>query len=140
MLRNFWKGWGTNTGDSVLLSNLINHARTMLPDSGERQHFDTGAVRDSMAGKGLFSCIPPEAMRRLAKRFEDGAAKYSRDNWKKGIPLSRFYDSAMRHLLLALEGDETEDHLGAVLWNVSAWIWTADEVSAGRLPESLVDL
>jgi len=47
-----------------------------LPDTGSRTAFDTGAVRDSMQGKGLPSMIPTCAIMAMAKRFEDGATKY----------------------------------------------------------------
>jgi len=116
------------------------NAARKLPDSGERSEFATGAVRDAMSGKGLPSLIPPAAIRRLAQRFEDGAAKYGRDNWQKGIPLSRYNDAIIRHTLAAAEGQTDEDHLGAVLWNAAAWIWTLDEIAAGRLPIELSDL
>ena len=112
---------------------------TTLPDSGDRTQFDTGAVRDAMSGKGLPSLIPPEAIRRCARRFEDGANKYGLHNWMKGIPLSRYQDAITRHTLAAAEGQTDEDHLGAVLWNAAAWVWTQDEIEAGRLPESLDD-
>lgn len=110
-----------------------------LPDSGDRTEFDTGAVRDAMSGKGLPSLIPPEALRRLARRFEDGATKYGRDNWQKGIPLSRYHDAILRHTLSAAEGKTDEDHLGAVLWNAAAWVWTEDAISSGQLPAELDD-
>lgn len=110
-----------------------------LPDSGDRTEFATGAVRDAMSGKGLPSLIPPEALRRLARRFEDGATKYGRDNWQKGIPLSRYNDAILRHTLAAAEGQTDEDHLGAVLWNAAAWVWTEDAINSGRLPEELDD-
>jgi hypothetical protein len=58
----------------------------------------------------------------------------------KGMPLSRLFDSTMRHLLAVSEGDETEDHLGAILWNASAWIWTEQAIKDGRLPSTLNDL
>ena len=111
----------------------------ILPDSGSRSEFTTGAVRDAMNGKGLPSLIPPEAIRRLACRFEDGATKYGRDNWQKGIPLSRYHDAIVRHTLAAAEGEREEDHLGAVLWNAAAWIWTEDQIRDGLLPGELDD-
>jgi hypothetical protein len=115
-----------------------------IPDSGARTSFDTGAVRDAAEGKGLPSRIPPIALRKLAKRFEDGAIKYpdgaSGPNWMSGIPLSRFYDAIVRHAIQAAEGNHDEDHLGAVLWNAAAWAWTANEINEGRLPLKLNDL
>ena len=38
------------------------------------------------------------AMRRLAQHYQNGAKKYAKNNWRKGQPISRYYDSAMRHL------------------------------------------
>ena len=110
-----------------------------LPDSGQRTAFDTGAVRDSMTGKGLPSMIPPIAIRAMAKRFEDGASKYGRNNWMRGIPLSRYHDSIARHLLQWAEGDASEDHGGAVLWNMAAAMWTENEIYKGNLSENLDD-
>jgi hypothetical protein len=110
-----------------------------LPDSGARTSFETGAVRDAMTGKGLPSEIPPCAIRALAKRFEDGCAKYSRGNWRKGIPLSRYQDAITRHTLAWSEGQTDEDHLGAVLWNAACALWTEREIAAGRLSAELDD-
>jgi hypothetical protein len=111
-----------------------------LPDSGARTNFETGAVRDAMPGKGLPSAIPPIAIRKIAQRFEDGALKYSRNNWMKGIPLSRYQDAIIRHTLAWAEGDATEDHLGAVGWNMAAAAWTEQAIKDGKLPSELDDL
>lgn len=111
-----------------------------LPDSGERSEFDTGAVRDAMSGKGMPSCIPTEALRAVARRFEDGATKYGKDNWRKGIPMSRYIDSIYRHLWAYMDGDATEDHGGAVIWNAMCLVETRAMIDAGTLPETLNDL
>ena len=58
----------------------------------------------------------------------------------KGIPLSRYQDSLMRHTLAAAEGKTDEDHLGAVLWNAAAWAWTEEAIASGKLPATLKDL
>jgi hypothetical protein len=113
---------------------------SVLPDSGERSEFVTGAVRDASEGKGIPSEIPPEAIRRLAARFEQGAQKYARGNWRKGIPLSRYFDAITRHALAAAEGRTDEDHLAGVLFNAVAWLWTEDMINAGKLPAELDDL
>src|SRR3954469_16270146 len=67
-------------------------------DSGARESFPTGMVRDTREGKGRFDLIPPIPLRRLAGVYERGAAKYDDNNWKKGAPYSRFLDSALRHI------------------------------------------
>jgi hypothetical protein len=43
-------------------------------------------------------------------------------------------------MLAAVEGQQDEDHIGAVLWNAAAWAWTEQAIENGRLPESLDDL
>jgi hypothetical protein len=91
-----------------------------MQDSGERQQFDTGAVRDTTEGKGRFDLISPEVLFRLARWTQLGAVKYSDRNWEKGIPISRCVDSCMRHLVKYLDGWDDEDHLAAVVWNAMA--------------------
>lgn len=111
-----------------------------LPDSGARTEFDTGAVRDAMAGKGLPSCIPPLSIRRLAKHYEAGAKKYALHNWMQGIPLSRYFDALIRHSLAAAEGKTDEDHLAAIMWNAASFMWTEEMIERGELPKELNDL
>jgi hypothetical protein len=111
-----------------------------LPYSGKMSHFKTGAVRDAMEGKGFPSMIPVIALRSISKRFEDGANKYGRGNWEKGIPLSRYYDSASRHLWSIKSGDESEDHAGAVLWNIACLMETKRMIDSNELPNELNDL
>lgn len=108
-------------------------------DSGHRQSFETGAVRDIQEGKGRFDLIPSLPLRRLAGLYERGAAKYGPNNWQKGIPLMRYIDSAMRHLNQLVAGESTEDHAIAVVWNLFGYIWTLNEITHGRLPTSLDD-
>ena len=116
------------------------HLNPILPDSGERSEFSTGAVRDAMSGKGCSSLIAIDALRAYFCRFEDGATKYGRDNWKKGIPLSRYVDSLYRHLWQFMEGDTSEDHGGAVIWNAMCLIQTEKWIAEGKLPNELNDL
>lgn len=110
-----------------------------VKDSGERQNFETGSVRDTQEGKGRYDLLSPIALRRLAIHFENGARKYNDRNWEKGQPLTRFFDSAIRHLYSWLEGDRSEDHLSAALWNVGAMIHVEEMVERGLLPKSLAE-
>jgi hypothetical protein len=91
-----------------------------IHDSGERQEFDTGAVRDPSSGKGRYDLISPYATLRLALRYEEGAKKYNDRQWEKGYPASRCFDSAKRHLDKWLMGMTDEDHLAAAVWNIYA--------------------
>jgi hypothetical protein len=89
-----------------------------IKDSGTRREFETGAVRDMAEGKGDMYSMPPAAILRLSKHYELGAKKYKRLNYMKGIPISSFMDSALRHLYKYLDGQTDEDHLAAAAFNV----------------------
>ncbi|MFB3779681.1 MAG: dATP/dGTP diphosphohydrolase domain-containing protein [Bryobacteraceae bacterium] len=107
----------------------------IIADSGTREEHATGAVRDIRQGKGRFDLITPVALRRLAKIYEGGAVKYAARNWEKGMPISRFLDSAKRHIndyetiaLYKREGkplselppdiNPNEDHIAQATWNL----------------------
>jgi hypothetical protein len=137
-----------------------------LKDSGTRQEWATGAVRDNQEGKGrcdllpltevaalldddflnelalwdedygivkLYDALmilvdrffpnPYTAILELAVHFEDGARKYGDNNWRKGIPASRYLDSAIRHYLKHMRGDTDEPHHRACAWNILCMIW-----------------
>lgn len=111
-----------------------------LKDSGTRQEFASGAVRDQQTGKGRFDLLPPAALLRLAKHFEKGALKYDARNWEKGIPLSRFLDSALRHTFAYLRGQSDEDHLVAAAWNLLAALETEWRALEYELPRELLDI
>ena len=108
-------------------------------DSGARQKFETGAQRDIQEGKGRYDLLPPIAIRRLAQLYERGSKKYSSRNWEKGIPLMRYIDSAMRHMNNLVAGEPLEDHCASTLWNIAGYMWTLNEIEAGRLPKALDD-
>lgn len=111
-----------------------------IKDSGKRQEFSTGAVRDIQEGKGRFDLLPTRALRELAIHTEKGAIKYGPRNWEKGIPLSRYVDSALRHSFAALEGQTDENHAVAAVWNWMAFLETRARIVAGLLPAELNDL
>lgn len=153
----------------------------MIKDSGNRQTFESGAVRDVEDFKGrcdllplgvigdiydsnlgvgdttgeVFYCISeyqktgntewlygalsaflsiPEApfdgwadmWLEVSIHFEEGAKKYGEYNWQKGIPTSRYINSAVRHYLKWLRGDTDEPHHRAFVWNILCCIWTSE--------------
>lgn len=89
-----------------------------IKDSGTRREFSSGAVRDMAENKGDMVSVPWESMLRLSRHYEAGAKKYERWNFRKGIPLSSFIDSAIRHLAKYQCGMDDEDHLSAAAFNV----------------------
>jgi hypothetical protein len=109
-------------------------------DSGVRQEFETGSKRDTREGKGRFDLLPVNAITRVAKHFEGGAKKYDERNWEKGQPLSRYADSALRHLFKYLGNYTDEDHLAAAAWNVLCLMETEERITKLWLSETLRDL
>jgi len=85
--------------------------------------FATGAVRDTAKGKAPLSQLDNELLVQTALVLEYGEKKYSRGNWRKGIPYNRCIDSLMRHIAAFKEG-ETHDketglhHLGHASCNL----------------------
>lgn len=65
-----------------------------------------------------------EMLLEVSKHFEEAAKKYPPDNWKKGIPISSYINSAVRHLLKWRDGWKDERHDRAFVWNLLAAIWT----------------
>lgn len=109
-------------------------------DSGKREKHQTGAVRDTREGKGRYDLMSIFALKRYAEIMERGAAKYSNRNWEKGMPISRFLDSALRHIFQHLEGLKDEDHIGQAMWNLAGIIHMEELIERGLLPQHLNDL
>lgn len=66
----------------------------------------------------------PTLFLEVAKHFEAGAEKYGEHNWQKGIPTKCYIDSAVRHYLKYLRGDNDEPHDRAFCWNIICCMWT----------------
>lgn len=113
---------------------------TEIKDSGQRQQFHTGSQRDTRDGKGRFDLVSWYAIMRLARIYEGGAKKYDDHNWRKGQPLSRYMDSAFRHLAKHAMGWRDEDHMAMCMWNVAGFMETEERIRNGQLPETLDDM
>ena len=110
-------------------------------DSDERTEYPGGAVRDKRTGKGRFDFISPFFLKRLAELCERGAEKYGPRNWEKGMYLSHFYDSAMRHGNQVLAGgNDGEDHAVATAWNWMAFIHVQEMIRLGILDSKFDDM
>lgn len=99
--------------------------------------FQTGAKRDTDAGKPRMDLIPPELLIALCNVFRDGAAHYGEHNWEKGIPLNQHIASLMRHIVAVMQGDHSENHDEKMAANVAMFIATARRIESGKLPREL---
>jgi hypothetical protein len=94
-----------------------------VKDSGKRQEFASGMVRDVTDGKTLWSLVYDGPMlARWAAHLTKGAVKYAKRNWMKAVgeeELERARDSAARHFAQWMAGDTDEDHAAAVFFNIN---------------------
>lgn len=111
-----------------------------VQDSGKRQDFGTGSVRDTNEGKPRYDLISPIANYYGAMHLANGAKKYGDRNWEKGQPLSRYIESLERHLEKLKVSLDDEDHASAIRWNIDAFIHTKFMIECGALPKELNDL
>lgn len=167
-----------------------------IQDSGKREEFVTGSVRDTREGKGRFDLIaalgrdqidilkgysigtPSDRLKaafnsmyeyldtrdpaclqaafsgiasvmngldpdsfayldRLARHYEGGAKKYKDRNWELGQQVMRYFDSAVRHIVRALQNRTDEDHMAAALWNIIAIPHSLEMIKRGLLDKEL---
>jgi hypothetical protein len=111
-----------------------------IKDSGEHRKFESGAQRDNKVGKGRYDLLPPFTLHALAIHYQKGAMKYEDRNWEQGMPLSEFYDSAMRHMNEEMMGLDDENHAIAWVWNALCYYETKHRIQMGLLPKELDDM
>jgi hypothetical protein len=121
-----------------LVGKMIDQYK--IKDSGTRRDFGTGAVRDCSSGKGRFDLLPPTVLRALAIHFEKGCEKYGERNYLNGIPIHSFLDSAMRHLMMVMDGKDDENHLISSIWNLVCAYETILLIQEDKLPKELYDI
>jgi len=94
-----------------------------IKDSGERQQFDSGMVRDTAENKTDYLLTRDGPMyQQWADHLTNGAKKYSKRNWMQDngpVEMARFRESAVRHFEQWLRGDIDEDHAAAVFFNIN---------------------
>lgn len=99
-------------------------------DSGIRESYDSGMVRDTQQGKPRFDLLMVESvpyghqfLTRLAALAARGAVKYGERNFERADSeeeIGRFKASAFRHFVQWMAGETDEDHGAAVAWNILA--------------------
>lgn len=84
--------------------------------------------------------MPCPILTNLAKHLTETSKHYGYDNWRKGIPLSSYHQSFLRHYISWLNSETDEDHFSACLFNLLGLWYTTVAVMYGRLPAELEDL
>ncbi len=90
-------------------------------DSGQREQFSTGMVRDVQTDKPRYDLVWKPGLKRVAELMARGAKKYTANNWMKASTeeeLDRFKASANRHFEQWMAGDTDEDHMAGTIFNL----------------------
>ena len=111
-----------------------------MRDSGKREQFDSGAVRDTAEGKSRPDLVSPYAEDRIGQWMAEGALKYDERNWEKGMRISRCVASISRHLIAFKMGLQDEDHLAAIAVNAQFIMHYQAMIGVGKLPITLDDM
>lgn len=101
-----------------------------MDTSIEVVQYESGGYREVKLGKPSFLGLAPKGLERVAMRCAYGKAKYGDlSGFGKGkeLPCSDTMDSALRHINQYLQGDNTEDHLAAAVWNLLVLMQTEVE-------------
>lgn len=115
-------------------------AKSQLKDTGAREEFGTGSVRDKQRGKGAFQLVPDWVIWLVSRIYEEGAIKYASRNWEMGQPLSQYIKSAQNHLAKLKVGMRDEPHASQAVWNLMAYIFTAWLIRIGARDQALNDM
>lgn len=101
-----------------------------LKDSGDRQVYESGMIREPESGKPRFDlCMPlnipfdKQMLTRFAMQMSHGADKYDPRNWESAnsqAEYDRYMSSAFRHFMQWFNGEDDEDHAAAVYFNIMA--------------------
>lgn len=84
----------------------------------EQRIYESGFKRDSDKLKPYTHNLQGYTRLRFGYLTRMGAEKYGDENFLKGSPKKSSLQSLDRHLAKYMEGDQSEDHLAAIIFNV----------------------
>ena len=90
----------------------------------QEDHDRTHLIKAAKVFAGKHFDCDETAILEYACHMEDGCLKYGDRNWELGIPVERYVDSGIRHLLKCRRGDDDERHDRAFMWNMLCGAWT----------------
>lgn len=113
----------------------------VIKDSGKRQEFSGGMVRDTQDGKiDWWRVRVGPMLKRWAIHLTKGNIKYpdvspGTPNWTLAAgeeEMFRFRASADRHFAQWMDGDVDEDHAAAIYFNVSGYEYCKEKLDVQR--------
>ncbi|MDO8610123.1 MAG: DUF5664 domain-containing protein [bacterium] len=111
----------------------MNKDKFQIKDSGKREEYKSGMIRDTAGDKIDFSLIyDGPMMERWARHLTLGAKKYQKRNWMRanGLEeLERFRESAARHFAQWMNGKTDECHEAGVYFNINAYEYLKEKLN-----------
>jgi len=114
-----------------------------LKDSGARQEYSSGMVREPEGQRERFDLILPltqpydtTLLYRWANVLTAGCVKYSSRNWEKANSVEeyqRFKASAWRHFIKFMSGRTDEDHAASLLFNINGMVYLQQKLNLDGL-------
>ena len=108
----------------------------IIKDSGKREQYTGGMVRDTSEGKINYSLVLYGPMfERWAEHLTNAAKKYKKNNWMLANgqeELDRFKESAVRHFYQWFVGENEEDHAAAIIFNINAYEYLKEKLNKKR--------
>lgn len=105
-----------------------NSPKRVLEQETDEQKIVAGKKSEAMSShQALFyHDIPPELLRRIAKRYTGGHVKYSKEitmnlNWRMGLNDPHYVMDRLNHMIGHMvefldTGNQNDDNLGAIAW------------------------
>lgn len=94
--------------------DMIVETEMQINDDGSLVKAKTDIVASGVAQ------VPYYSIEQIGSIFKEGEPKYGRDNWLKGVNDKTYQEQraehALRHLMLWMQGDRSENHLAKVGW------------------------
>lgn len=117
----------------------------VVKDSGKREEFASGMVRDTGDKPRYLRIFAGPMAQRWSEHLYKGIKKYPDiapgiANWTLAngeAELQRFKESALDHMVKWLRGDIDEDHAAAVYFNVNGAEFVKEKLEAGKLKDDL---
>lgn len=109
-------------------------------DTGKIKNFSSGMIRNSSDDKIRYDLVPKFMLKRWAGLMTRGAKVYLPHNWTKAKTLEeyqRFRESAWRHFMEYMEGDQKEDHAAAVFFNISGMEYVKEKLTGKYFEEDV---
>jgi hypothetical protein len=113
-------------------AKMVEDARSLYGiapfESGDTRRYESGVIRGDNTGKTDYTlALDGPLFERWAAHLTKHAQEKGERNWMNASSAEdydRFRQSAFRHMVQIMAGDESEDHFAAVVFNLNGMLYT----------------